>query len=119
MPYLRPSSGRSHSHRHPRFFILTDDLALIDDGDTVGDVDDFIQLEGDKKDGLALVPLGLPGPCERIRWLRRPGPAWAVRRSGDRGRIGDLPGDDNLLLVSAGQGAGDIVSRHPDGYRSP
>ena len=82
-------------------------MSVIDDRDAVGNIHDLIQLKGDEQDGDALVAL----PDQHfVHILDRADVQAAGGLDGDQefGLLGDLTADDDLLLVAAGQAAGQL-----------
>ena len=79
-------------------------MAVIDHGDPVGYVHDFVQFEGDQKDGdafIALIDQHLVDVLDRayVQSSSR------LDRDEKLGFIGDLAADDDLLLVAARKAA--------------
>src|ERR687898_283333 len=89
---------------------LAGDAALIEHQDTVAEVQNLVQLEGEQQDPLA----GVAGGDELLVDELDGADVEAARRlDGEQDvRITvQLAGDDQLLLVAAGEGAGDGVGR--------
>src|SRR5579884_4354004 len=87
-----------------------DDAALVHDGDAVGEGTDFVQFGGDEQDGLARVALLNQAAVDEFDGADID----AARGLGrdQHGRVaGELAGNDDLLLVAAGERAGRGRSR--------
>src|SRR5699024_3890343 len=89
--------------RHIATGELAGNLALVEDDNAVAQVQDFIEVVGEQEDGLAIVPFGHKRLVDE---LDRANIEAAGRLDGEEHiRVAlELAGDDQLLLVAAGEG---------------
>src|SRR3979490_490067 len=99
-----PAAG----HREAALFLgrgrreLAGDAALVDDEDAVGERQDLLELERDKEDGAACVPLLEQAAVDALDCADAE--AARASRPSDRLRVAvDLAGEHALLLVPAGK----------------
>ena len=97
---------------------LTDDLALVHDEDPVGEREDLLELERDEQDAASLVAL-LDHAAMHELDRADVEPPRRLRGDQDLGVAVDLAGEDDLLLVPAGEAARARPSARRHGRRTP